>query len=209
MPNFHVLDFWYGGTLVKKGEISAGDVFKTFFVLVSTGRVITEAGSMTSDLAKGSAAIASVVEILDRQSLIPGSNEGRTKLEKMRGKIEMNQVDFSYPRRPETPVLRQFSLEVKASASVGLVGKSGCGKSTVMALIQLFYDVDNGSVRIDGVDIRELDILWYRKQTALVSQEPVIYSGTMQENILLGKLDASETELVEAAQAANAHDFIS
>lgn len=208
------LDFWYGGTLVERGEIAAGDVFKTFFILVSTGKVIAEAGSMTSDLAKGAAAVASVFKILDRQSLIPGSyydgsdNHG-TKLDKISGRIEMKKVHFAYPSRPETLVLHQFSLEVKAGTSVGLVGKSGGGKSTVIGLIQRFYDVERGSVKIDGVDIRELDIQWYRRHTSLVSQEPVIYAGTIRDNILFGKLDASENEVVEAARAANAHDFIS
>ncbi|ONH97948.1 hypothetical protein PRUPE_7G220300 [Prunus persica] len=212
------LDFWYGGTLVEKGQISAGDVFKTFFILVSTGKVIAEAGSMTSDLAKGSTAVASVFEILDRHSLIPGSRnvgdeDGSSgngiKLEKVTGSIELKKVDFAYPSRPETLVLRQFSLEVKPGTSIGLVGKSGCGKSTVVGLIQRFYDAESGSVKVDGVDIRELDVQWYRRHTALVSQEPVIYSGTIRDNIMFGKLDAPEDEVVKAARAANAHEFIS
>ncbi|KAF7813877.1 putative ABC transporter B family member 8 [Senna tora] len=207
------LDFWFGGKLVQKGEISAGDVFKTFFVLVSTGKVIAEAGSMTSDLAKTSAAVASVFGILDRQSLIPKSGDGTSgcKLEKMSGKIEMKNVDFRYPSRRGSPILRKFCMEVKAGRSIGVVGKSGCGKSTVIALIQRFYDVEGGSIKVDGVDIRELDIQWYRQHTALVSQEPVIYSGTIRDNIVFGKEDAhaSESEVVEAATAANAHDFIS
>ncbi|OIT40171.1 PREDICTED: putative ABC transporter B family member 8 [Nicotiana attenuata] len=208
------LDFWYGGKLVNAGEISAADVFKTFFILVSTGKVVAEAGSMTSDLAKGSAAVASIFAILDRNSLIQGSydaknNSSGTNLEKMTGGIEMKKVDFAYPSRPNSLVLREFSLEVKAGTSIGLVGKSGCGKSTVIALIQRFYDADRGSLKIDGMDIRLLDIGWYRRQMALVSQEPVIYSGTIHENILFGKLDASENEVVEAARVANAHEFIS
>lgn len=132
-----------------------------------------------------------------------------SKLEKVTGKIEMKRVDFSYPGRPETLILHQFSLEVKPGTSVGLVGRSGCGKSTVIGLIQRFYDADRGSVKVDGVDIRELDVHWYRKHTALVSQEPVIYSGSIRDNVLFGKLDASENEVVDAARAANAHEFIS
>lgn len=130
-------------------------------------------------------------------------------MEKISGRIEMKKVDFAYPSRPETLVLRQFCLEVKPGTSIGLVGKSGCGKSTVIGLIQRFYDVESGSVKVDGVDIRQLDIQWYRRHTALVSQEPVIYSGSIRDNIVIGKLDASENEVVEAAKAANAHEFIS
>lgn len=127
----------------------------------------------------------------------------------MSGKIELKNVDFSYPSRAKTLILNKFYLEVKAGKSIGLVGKSGCGKSTVIALIQRFYDVERGSVKIDNVDLRELDIHWYRQQTSLVSQEPVIYSGTIRDNILFGKQDANENEVVEAARSANAHDFIS
>ncbi|KAF9616027.1 hypothetical protein IFM89_027966 [Coptis chinensis] len=209
------LDFWYGGKLVEAGQISAGDVFKTFFILVSTGKVIAEAGSMTSDLAKGATAVASVFEVLDRQSLIPGFNlagkDGAKgmQLGRLSGVIELKRVDFMYPNRPNFLVLQNFSLEVKAGTSIGLVGKSGCGKSTVISLIQRFHDVHRGVVRIDGMDIRELDIGWYRMHTALVSQEPVIYSGSIHDNIVLGKLEASESEVVDASKAANAHDFIS
>lgn len=128
---------------------------------------------------------------------------------KMTGRIEMKKVDFAYPSRPDRLVLHEFSLEVKAGTSIGLVGKSGCGKSTVIALIQRFYDADKGSLKIDGMDIRLLDLGWYRRNMALVSQEPVIYSGSIRENILFGKLNASENEVVEAAKAANAHEFIS
>ncbi|KAL4318551.1 hypothetical protein GQ457_18G001090 [Hibiscus cannabinus] len=207
------LVFWYGGKLVEKGEISAKDLFQTFIVLMTTGKVIADAGSMTLDLAKGSTAVASVFEILDRDSLIPVSR-GRddtsgTKLERMSGKIELKNVDFAYPSRPKTLVLHQFSLEVKPGTSVGLVGKSGCGKSTVVGLIQRFYDAEIGSIKVDGVDIRELDVQWYRKQMALVSQEPVLYSGSIRDNIVFGKLDASENEVMEAARAANALEFIS
>ncbi|KAF8407097.1 hypothetical protein HHK36_006222 [Tetracentron sinense] len=209
------LDFWYGGKLVESGQISAGDVFKTFFILVSTGKVIADAGSMTSDLAKGATAVASVFEVLDRKSLIPGSyhagdggTDGR-KLDTITGGIEMKKVDFAYPSRLESLVLRQFCLEVKPGTSVGLVGRSGCGKSTVIGLIQRFYDVEKGSVKVDGVDIRDLDVVWYRRHMSLVSQEPVIYSGSVRDNIIFGKVEASENEVVEAARAANAHDFIS
>ena len=139
---------------------------------------------------------------MDRQS-------DERKLKKIQGKIDIRKVDFAYPTRPQCPVLREFSLEVKAGASVGLVGRSGCGKSTVISLIQRFYDVDRGVVRIDNTDVRELDIIWFRGFTALVSQDPVIFSGSIRDNIAFGKPESTEDEIVEAARAANAHDFIS
>ncbi|CAL5016999.1 unnamed protein product [Urochloa decumbens] len=170
------LDYWYGGKLVQSGEISAADFFKTFFVLMTTGKLIAEAGSMTSDLAKGANAVASVFEVLDRKS-------------------------------PQN--LQDFSFDVKAGSSVGLVGKSGCGKSTIIGLIQRFYDVGIGAVCIDGMDVRDINIRWYRGQTSLVSQEPVIFSCSVRNNITFGKPEADEDEIVEAAKAANAHEFIS
>ncbi|CAO2197791.1 unnamed protein product [Urochloa humidicola] len=205
------LDFWYGGKLAQSGEISAGDVFKTFFVLVSTGKLIADAGSMTSDLAKGANAVASVFEVLDRKSISPQNSqvEKEDQKKKIQGRIELKKVDFSYPTRPECLILQDFSLDVKAGTSVGLVGRSGCGKSTIIGLIQRFYDVDRGAVRIDGMDVREMNILWFRGFTALVSQEPAMFSGSVRDNIAFGKPEADEDEIVEAAKAANAHEFIS
>jgi len=147
--------------------------------------------------------------VLTNICIAQGVESSNNKLQKVQGKIEIKRVDFAYPSRPQCLVLREFSLDVKAGASVGLVGMSGCGKSTVIGLIQRFYDVERGAVRIDGADIRELDIVWFRGFTALVSQEPVIFSGSVRDNIAFGKPEAGEEEIVEAARAANAHDFIS
>ncbi len=128
---------------------------------------------------------------------------------KIQGRIEFKRVDFAYPTRPQCLILQDFSLDVKAGTSIGLVGRSGCGKSTIIGLIQRFYDVDRGAVKVDGMDVREMDILWYRGITALVSQEPAIFSGSVRDNIAFGKPEADEDEIVEAAKAANAHEFIS
>lgn len=135
--------------------------------------------------------------------------EKEDQKKKIEGRIELKKVDFAYPTRPECLILQDFSLDVKAGTSVGLVGRSGCGKSTIIGLIQRFYDVDRGAVRIDGMDVREMNILWFRGFTALVSQEPAMFSGSVRDNIAFGKLEADEDEIVEAAKAANAHGFIS
>ncbi|KAK1314470.1 putative ABC transporter B family member 8 [Acorus calamus] len=212
------LDFWYGGRLVMAGTVTAGDVFKTFFILVSTGRVIADAGSMTSDIAKGADTVASVFEVLDRDSSIlllfmefttGVCDAGGLQRAENSGQDRAENCQLCVPVPSGVSVLRGFSLEVKAGASVGLVGGSGCGKSTVIALIQRFYDVNRGSVTVDGVDVRELDLRRYRARTALVGQEPVMFSGTVRDNIALGNPDAKEEEISEAARAANAHDFIS
>ncbi|CAN6241764.1 unnamed protein product [Urochloa humidicola] len=203
------LDYWYGGKLVQSGEISVADFFKTFFILMTTGKLIAEAGSMTSDLAKEANAVASVFEVLDRkstQNLQVGKDNQKNKIQ---GRIEFKRVYFTYPTRPQCVILQDFSFDVKAGSSVGIVGKSGCGKSTIIGLIQRFYDVGIGAVCIDGMDVRGINICWYRGQTSLVSQEPVIFSCSVRNNIAFGKPEADEDEIVEAAKAANAHEFIS
>ncbi|MCO5594067.1 hypothetical protein L7F22_048088 [Adiantum nelumboides] len=202
------LDFWYGGRLVSKGLLTLGEMFKTFFILVSTGRVIADAGSMTSDIAKGAAAVGSVFATLDRISRINPEEPEAERVERLDGEIEMRHVDFAYPARPEVLVFREFNLRVKAGQSVALVGQSGSGKSTVIGLILRFYDPLKGRVKIDGRDVREVQLRSLRQQVGLVSQEPTLFGGSIRDNIVYGKEDATEDEIVQAAKAANAHDFI-
>lgn len=131
------LDFWYGGKLIADGHIDAKALFQTFIILVSTGRVIADAGSMTNDLAKGSDAVRSVFAVLDRDSLI--DPEGH-KPDQITGKVELCDVHFAYPARPDTIIFRNFSINIEEGNSTALVGQSGSGKSTIIGLIQRFYD---------------------------------------------------------------------
>ena len=125
------------------------------------------------------------------------------------GDVEFKNVEFCYPSRPETPIFVSFNLRVPAGRTVALVGGSGSGKSTVIALLERFYDPAAGEVTLDGVDIRRLRLKWLRAQMGLVSQEPALFATSIRENILFGKEDATEEEVVAAAKAANAHNFIS
>ncbi|KAL7140886.1 hypothetical protein ABFS83_08G017200 [Erythranthe nasuta] len=203
-------DFWYGGKLMAEGYIGAKALFQTFMILVSTGRVIAEAGNMTGDLVKGASAVGSVFSVLDRRSLIEPDEANGCKPEGLSGRIEISDVDFAYPTRPEVMVFVGFSIDIVAGKSTALVGGSGSGKSTVIGLIQRFYDPVRGSVRIDGRDIRMYNLRSLRKHIALVSQEPALFAGTVRENISYGcgGGGAGESEVIEAAKAANAHDFI-
>ncbi|PIA62325.1 hypothetical protein AQUCO_00200369v1 [Aquilegia coerulea] len=204
------LDFWYGGKLISKDYISAKELFQTFMILVSTGRVIADAGSMTTDLAKGADAVGSVFAVLDRYTKIePDDPEGH-QAEKLTGHIELRKVDFAYPARPDVIIFREFSLSIEAGKSTALVGQSGSGKSTIIGLIERFYDPLNGMVKIDGKDVKSYNLRSLRKQIALVSQEPTLFGGTIRENIAYGASDSvDEAEILNAARAANAHDFIS
>ncbi|CAA0828458.1 ABC transporter B family member 15 [Striga hermonthica] len=206
------LDFWYGGRLIAGGFIGAKALFQTFMILVSTGRVIADAGTMTNDLAKGADAVRSVFAVLDRYSLIePEDPDGHRPEEKLFGNVELRGVDFAYPARPGTMILRGFSLEIEAGRSTALVGPSGSGKSTIIGIIERFYDPIAGVVKIDGRDIRTYHLRSLRKHIALVSQEPTLFAGTVRENIAYGSSEeeVTEAEVVAAAKLANAHDFIS
>ncbi|TPP59118.1 Multidrug resistance protein 1 [Fasciola gigantica] len=122
--------------------------------------------------------------------------------------IRFQDVSFAYPTRPDTMVLNKLSVVVEQNQTVAFVGPSGCGKSTIMQLLQRLYDPVEGKITIDGVDLTELDLSWFRGQTGVVQQEPVLFTGTVAENIRFGALDATESEVIEAAKQANAHDFI-
>lgn len=202
------LDFWYGGLLVSKGQATFSQVFKVFLVLVSSGRILAEAGTLTPDIAKGTAAISSVFDILDRETLIDADNPKAEKVEKLEGNIEVRTVKFAYPSRPDVMVFKNFSIKVPAGSTVAMVGQSGSGKSTIIGLIERFYDPLQGVVLIDGKDIRNMHLQSLRRHIGLVSQEPTLFAGTLRDNIAYGKVDATEAEVIEAARAANAHNFI-
>ncbi|XP_023517428.1 ABC transporter B family member 15-like isoform X2 [Cucurbita pepo subsp. pepo] len=204
------LDFWYGGKLIAEGQTTAKALFETFMILISTGRVIADAGSMTSDLAKGSEAVRSVFDVLDRFTKIEPDDPEGYKPNKLTGRIEINSVDFAYPSRAEVMIFRGFSIVLEAGKSTALVGQSGSGKSTIIGLIERFYDPIKGTVSIDGRDIKSYHLRTLRKHIALVSQEPTLFAGTIRENIVYGvSEEVGETEIIEAAKASNAHDFIS
>lgn len=202
--------YWYGGKLVSSGYLIGRQVFQTILVIVSTGRVIADAGSMTVDLARGSDAVGSIFSILERDTKIkPESQDDNNLVEKIEGHIELQDVHFSYPTRPDLMIFQDFSINIEAGKATALVGQSGSGKSTILGLIERFYDPQIGTVKIDGRDIRAYHLRSLRKHIALVSQEPTLFAGTIRENIVYGaSTEASEVEIVEAAKAANAHDFI-
>ncbi|KAJ6753136.1 ABC TRANSPORTER B FAMILY MEMBER 15 [Salix koriyanagi] len=186
-------------------------MFETFLILVSTGHVIADAGSMTMDLSRGSDSIRSVFALLGRCTKIEPEDPDGFRPEKITGHVELENVDFSYPARPNVMIFKDFSINIEAGKSTALVGQSGSGKSTIIGLIERFYDPLKGTVKIDGRDIRSYSLRSLRRCIALVSQEPALFSGTIKENIIYGASsdEINESEIIEAAKAANAHDFIS
>lgn len=146
--------------------------------------------------------------MIDRVPLIDSqANKGKV-LSNVRGEILFKEVDFSYPSRPEKPVLQGFNLKIRAGKAVGLVGGSGSGKSTIISLLERFYNPVSGEIYLDGCKLRKLQVKWLRSQMGLVNQEPILFATSIKENILFGKEGASMELVVDAAKAANAHDFI-
>ncbi|KAJ0938626.1 putative Type I protein exporter [Helianthus annuus] len=204
--------FWYGGKLLYQGNITYKRLFQTFYVVVLAGMIIAETGSMTGDLTLGKNALKSIFVILKRQTKMKvksESNQHAVSPLKVTGLIELKDVDFFYTSRPTKWALNGLSLRIEAGEVVALVGTSGSGKSTVIGMIQRFYDPFKGSVEIDGVDISCYDLKALRSFIAWVSQEPTLFAETIKENIAYGKDNASEAEIVQAASLANIHEFIS
>ncbi|KAJ9135223.1 hypothetical protein P3X46_032431 [Hevea brasiliensis] len=177
------LDFWYGGKLISKGYISAKDLFEVFLVLISAGPVIAEAGSMTTGLAKSSDAVGSAFPVLDRCTKIEPEDPNGFKPETIMGHVELRDVDFVYPARPDVIIFKHFSIKIEAGKSTALVGQSGSGKSTFIG----------GMVKIDGRDIKSYNLRSSRKYIALVSQEPTLFAGTIKEDIVYGLKDGYDT----------------
>lgn len=157
---------------------------------------------------EASVAATRIFDRIDRIPEIDGEDDKGLVLDKILGELEFEHVNFTYPSRPDSIVLKDFNLKVQAGKTVALVGASGSGKSTAIALLQRFYDADHGVIRIDGVDIRTLQLKWIRGKMGLVSQEHALFGTSIKENIIFGKPNATMDEVVAAAMAANAHNFI-
>lgn len=157
---------------------------------------------------EASVAASRIFDMIDRVPAIDSEDTKGQVLDRISGELEFEHVKFTYPSRPDAIVLKDFNLKVEAGRTVALVGASGSGKSTAIALVQRFYDADEGVVRVDGVDIRSLQLKWIREKMGLVSQEAALFGTSIKENIMFGKHDATMDEVVAAAMAANAHNFI-
>ncbi|KAE9466515.1 hypothetical protein C3L33_01561, partial [Rhododendron williamsianum] len=196
----------------EKASDSHGSGFWAWYLPkphVSTGRVIADAGTMTNDLAKGSNAVGSVFAVLDRVTLIDPDDPTGCNPDKITGHVELCDVQFAYPARPDVMIFNSFSINIAAGKSTALVGHSGSGKSTIIGLIERFYDPLKGSVKIDGRDIRSYNLRSLRNHIALVNQEPTLFARSIRENIMYGASDKiNESEVIKAAKAANAHEFV-
>jgi ABC-type multidrug transport system fused ATPase/permease subunit len=209
----YALAFWYGWTLTKAengqpAEYSVGRILVIFFAIIISIFSLGNAGPFFTILTTARAAAFEVFAIIDRQSLIDTLSEDGEKNEKLDGSVEFSNVEFDYPSRPDTKILKGINFEIKPNTTVALVGSSGCGKSTCVQLIQRLYDPKSGSVKVNNKDIKSFNIRWLRSQIGVVNQEPILFATTIKENIGFGKPDATDEEIQLAAKNANAHDFI-
>lgn len=159
-------------------------------------------------IVEASASAKRIFEMIDRIPYIDSENENGKILATVKGQIEFREVHFSYPSRKDEPILQGLNLKVKPGKKVGLVGESGSGKSTIVSLIERFYDPIKGDILLDGHRIKRLQVQWFRSQIGLVNQDPILFATSIQQNILLGKEDASMELVINAAKSANAHNFI-
>jgi ATP-binding cassette subfamily B (MDR/TAP) protein 1 len=200
---------YYGGWLVHVGEATLEEFMTPLMMMMIGTFMMMGALSGVKDGPTAHKAASLFFRAVDQTPKIDVFDQGGAEPESVTGHIEVRDVHFAYPTALDVPVCKGYSLNVEAGQTVALSGPSGSGKSTIIALIERFYDPHSGVVMLDGIDIKTLNVRWLRSQLGLVSQEPVLFQGTVAENIRYGKPDATQAEIEEAARNANAHDFIS
>lgn len=198
----------YGMYMVQLKQITAGELiaFVTYTAII--GGSIASLGNFYTELVGAIGATERIREILNSASETESRPPTNRPAGRLHGDVQLDNVWFSYPTRADVGVLKGVSLEIPAGKKVALVGQSGAGKSTIMQLLLQFHHADRGEVRVDGHDVADYDLESYRSNFAIVPQEVILFGGSIRENILYGKPDATEAEIVAAAQKANAWDFI-
>ncbi len=197
------LTLWFGTTQVIAGRLTPGELIVFVAYMQSFYRPLRRISRVTERASKASSCVDRITEVLDRE---PDVRDGHQPAPAFRGEIRLGGVGFAYA--DGTPVLHDIDLTIAPGQTVALVGPSGAGKSTILSLVSRLYDPAEGTVRIDGHDVRMLTLESLRDQISVVPQDGMLFSGTIRENIVYGKPDATDAETVAAARAANIHDFI-
>ena len=200
---------WQGATMLQAGEITAGELIMFFTYTAIIGGAIAGLGSFYTELVGAVGATERVREILNTPSEVEVKNHASSPQKRLKGNIEFRNVHFRYPTREDVEVLKGVDLTIKAGQKVALVGASGAGKSTIAQLVLRFYENTEGLVLVDGKSLADYNLTEYRQNLALVPQEVLLFGGTIRENILYGKPDATDAEIIEAAKQSNSWEFIS
>lgn len=202
------LVLWSGAHDVNAGRMSAGTLGQFVLYALIGGGSIGALAEVWNELQRAAGGMGRIGELLDEAPRVLAPAAPQTLPAPVRGEIRFEQVVFHYPSRPDVPALDDFDLHVRPGETVALVGPSGAGKSTVFSLLLRFYDARSGTLRLDGLDLRQLEIGALREQIALVPQQPTLFASSAADNIRYGRLEATDNELQAAAQAAEADGFI-
>ncbi len=199
---------WVGARDVRTGTMSVGELIQFVIYAVMVAGSVGALSEIWGELQRAAGATERLVELLAVEDKVQDPAHPRALPQPVRGEIAFEDVSFRYPARPETSALNGVSLHVRPGETVALVGPSGAGKTTVLQLLQRFYDPQEGRITLDGVDLREMRRDAFRKSIALVPQDPVIFAASARENIRFGRPEASDAEVEAAARAAAAHEFL-
>ncbi|KAJ9698332.1 hypothetical protein PVL29_007422 [Vitis rotundifolia] len=205
----NALLLWYTAHSVKNGYVGLPTALKEYMVFSFATFALVEPFGLAPYILKRRKSLISVFEIIDRVPKIDPDDNSALKPPNVYGSIELKNVDFCYPTHPKSMVLNNFSLKINGGQTVAIVGVSGSGKSTIISLIERFYDPVSGQILLDGRDLKLFNLRWLRNHLGLVQQEPVVFSTTIRENIIYARHNGTEAEMKEAARIANAHHFIS
>ncbi len=198
---------WYGGRLVIQNEMSVGTLTSYILYVMTVAFSAGLLGSLYTDFMSAFGAGHRIFELLDTAT-VNEENYNKPLKTISNGAIEIQNAEFSYPARTDRLVLKNFSMKIDKNETIAIVGSSGAGKSTIAQLLMRFYDLNSGKILIDGLNIKDYDLYALRAQVGIVSQEPILISESIEDNIRYGKPDATFEEVVAAAKIAYAHDFI-
>ena len=200
---------WRGAYMVQSASMEAGGLVSFVIYTVMIGGAIASLGTLYTTIASALGATERVKELLYRPVEIAIDDDLGKKVKKeIHGDIVFDQVEFTYPSRPDSVILDAIDIKIKKGEKVAIVGQSGGGKSTLIKLLMRFYDVQGGSISVDGTDIRDFDLTTFRTAIGLVPQDIILFGGSIRENLLYGNPDATEQGIVEAAKQANCWEFI-
>jgi len=197
---------WYGGYEVMQGRMKPSELIAFFTLLLTISDPLRSLTKLSRSIQQALASAERIFEIMDTESVIASQNKDKICLDDVKGEVVYDGVYFSYDR--DEVVLRDVNLAASPGDIIALVGHSGAGKTTMVDLIPRFYDPNDGQMKLDGYDLKELDLECLRSFIGIVPQETILFSGSLRDNIAYGNLDADDEAIMEAARAANAHNFI-
>ncbi|KNE63213.1 hypothetical protein AMAG_08361 [Allomyces macrogynus ATCC 38327] len=207
----YAIAFYAGYRFVDAGVIQSGDLFRTIFIILFGSISFAQAATFGGNIQKAKVAAITYFELVDRVPPIDSANTDGLKPVDVAGHLQVEHGDFSYPMRPDVAVLKDFNIEALAGKTVALVGPSGSGKSSTLALALRFYELQQGTTKVEGYDVKEWNLAHLREQMAIVLQDPTLFMGTIRENIAYGHPDpesVSDEDIERCARMANIHEFI-